>query len=190
MIETSKGNLLRADTEALVNTVNCVGFMGRGIALQFKQAFPDNFKAYQRACWAGSVVPGKMFVYETGMMVNPKLIINFPTKRDWRGKSRIKDIADGLVALVEEVKRRGITSIAVPPLGCGNGGLEWSLVEPLIEAAFEAVPDVRVALYAPIGTPDARPAAPGLPSIAGAFESGCQDASERVDELLWTDPHE
>ncbi|MCH8937244.1 MAG: macro domain-containing protein, partial [Gemmatimonadetes bacterium] len=156
MINDSTGNLLSSDTEALVNTVNCVGFMGKGIALQFKQAYPDNFKAYQRECRAQSVVPGKMFVYETGMMINPKWIINFPTKRHWRDKSRIGDIENGLVALVNEVRQRGITSIAMPPLGCGNGGLDWSVVGPLIETAFASLPDVRVELYAPRGAPDAR----------------------------------
>jgi len=156
MINDSTGNLLRSDADALVNTVNCVGFMGKGIALQFKQAYPENFRAYQRACRAESVVPGKMFVFETGMMVNPKWIINFPTKRHWRGKSRVEDIKSGLAALTREVEERGIRSIAIPPLGCGNGGLKWSLVRPLIEAAFEHLPDVRVDLYAPRGAPDAR----------------------------------
>ena len=156
MINDSTGNLLRSDADALVNTVNCVGFMGKGIALQFKQAYPENFRAYQRACRAESVVPGKMFVFETGMMVNPKWIINFPTKRHWRGKSRVEDIKSGLAALTREVEERGIRSIAIPPLGCGNGGLKWSLVRPLIEAAFEHLPNVRVDLYAPRGAPDAR----------------------------------
>ena len=121
--------MIEADVEALVNTVNCVGFMGKGIALQFKRAFPDNFTAYERACKADDVEPGKMCVYETRRLVNPKYIINFPTKRHWRGKSRIEDIESGLRALVSEVKRLGIQSIAVPPLGCGNGGLEWSTVK-------------------------------------------------------------
>ena len=119
MIEPGKGNLLRSDAEALVNTVNCVGYMGKGIALQFKQAFPENFTAYERAVKANEVKPGRMLIYETGSMVNPKYIINFPTKRHWRGKSRIDDIKSGLRALVDDVKKLGIQSIAVPPLGCG-----------------------------------------------------------------------
>jgi O-acetyl-ADP-ribose deacetylase (regulator of RNase III) len=156
MIEEAHGNLLKTDADALVNTVNCVGYMGKGIALQFKQAFPDNFKAYERACKAGEIQPGRMFIFETGLMMNPKYIINFPTKRHWRGKSRIGDIKAGLAELVGEVKRLGIRSIAVPPLGCGNGGLDWAVVRPLIAEALDVLPDVRVLLFAPRGAPDAK----------------------------------
>jgi O-acetyl-ADP-ribose deacetylase (regulator of RNase III) len=156
MIEYAKGNILQADTEALVNTVNCVGYMGKGIALQFKQAYPENFRAYEKACRAKAVQPGRMFVFETGRIMPPQYIINFPTKRHWRDKSRIEDIKSGLVALTEEVQCLGLHSIAVPPLGCGNGGLNWSEVRPLIESAFASLPDVRVLLYAPHGAPDAK----------------------------------
>ena len=156
MIEDARGNLLEADAEAIVNTVNTVGVMGKGIALQFKQAWPENFTAYAKACKAGEVVPGQMFVFELGGMVNPRFIINFPTKRHWRQKSRIEDVTDGLKALIEEVRNRGIHSVAVPPLGCGNGGLAWSEVRPLIEQAFAELPDVRVLLFGPHGAPDAR----------------------------------
>lgn len=156
MIEETKGNLLEADAEAIVNTVNTVGVMGKGIALQFKQAWPENFKAYAKACKAGEVVPGRMFVFELGGVVNPRYIINFPTKRHWRQKSRIEDVVSGLKALVVEVRSLGIRSIAVPPLGCGNGGLAWSEVRPLIESAFADLPDVRVLLFGPHGAPDAR----------------------------------
>ena len=100
MIEFRTGDILKADAEALVNTVNCVGIMGRGIALQFKNAFPDNFKAYAAACAREEVRPGRMFVVDTGYVGNPKYIINFPTKRHWRGKSRMEDIEAGLSALV------------------------------------------------------------------------------------------
>ena len=155
MIEPATGNLLAADAEALVNTVNCVGFMGKGIALQFKQAFPLNFKAYEKACRAHEVQPGRMFIYETGSMVNPRYIINFPTKRHWRGNSRIEDIESGLKALIEDVKRLGIRSIAIPPLGSGLGGLDWNVVRPMIEQAFIKLPDVGVLLYSPQGAPDA-----------------------------------
>src|SRR3984885_5872049 len=110
MINFTTGDVLAADVEALVNTVNCVGIMGRGIALQFKNAFPENFKAYEAACTRQEVQPGRMFVFETGTMTNPKYIINFPTKRHWRGKSRIEDIDSGLIALRNEVKDRGIRS--------------------------------------------------------------------------------
>jgi O-acetyl-ADP-ribose deacetylase (regulator of RNase III) len=156
MIHDATGNLLEADAEALVNTVNCVGFMGKGIALQFKQAWPDNFDAYAKACKAGEVRPGRMFIWETGRMISPKFIINFPTKRDWRGKSRIEDIKSGLRALIADVRRLGIRTIAVPPLGCGNGGLDWRDVRPLIDEAFADVPDVNVLIYSPHGAPDAK----------------------------------
>jgi len=156
MIELAHGNMLEADAEALVNTVNCVGLMGKGIALQFKQAYPDNFRAYEKACRSHQVRPGHMFVHETGQMMNPRYIVNFPTKRHWRGMSRLDDIRTGLKALVDEVDRLGVQSIAVPPLGCGNGGLNWWEVRPLIESAFVAVPHVRVLLFEPRGAPEAR----------------------------------
>lgn len=155
MIIAAHGNVLTADAEALVNSVNCEGFMGKGIALQFKKAFPENFKAYARACRRGEVRPGAMFVYETGAMVGPRYIINFPTKRKWRQKSRLEDIQYGLRALVAFVRERNITSIAVPPLGCGLGGLNWATVRPLILQAFEDLPDVKVLLYEPEGAPAA-----------------------------------
>ncbi len=123
MIQYMQGDILQAETEALVNTVNCVGVMGRGIALMFKNAFPDNFKAYAAACKRGEVQPGHMFVFETGRLIHPHYIINFPTKRHWRGKSRIEDIETGLTALVQEIKLRNIHSIAIPPLGSGLGGV-------------------------------------------------------------------
>lgn len=156
MIEEAKGNLLEADAEAIVNTVNTVGVMGKGIALQFKQAWPENFKAYAKACKEGKVEPGRMFVFELGGMVNPRFIINFPTKRHWRQKSRIEDVERGLKALVETIREHDIRSVAVPPLGCGNGGLAWSEVRPMIEQAFAELPDVRVLLFGPHGAPDAR----------------------------------
>jgi len=144
MIRDATGNLLQTDAEALVNTVNCDGFMGKGIALQFKQAWPENFDAYAKACRAKEVRPGHMLVWESGRMVNPRYIINFPTKRHWREKSRLEDIRNSLRALVEDVQRLDIRSIAVPPLGCGNGGLDWQDVRPLIEAAFPELPDTQV----------------------------------------------
>lgn len=155
MIEEMRGNLLESDAEALVNTVNCIGFMGKGIALQFRQAWPENFRFYEKACRAKEVRPGRMLVFETGQMLTPRYIINFPTKRHWRGNSKIEDISAGLSALVAEVKRLGIRSVAVPPLGCGNGGLDWQEVRPLIQKAFEAVPEVQVLLYPPLGAPSA-----------------------------------
>ena len=151
MIEYKKGDLLQEDAEALVNSVNCVGIMGRGVALEFKRAWPDNFKAYQEACRRGEVEPGRMFIFETGRLTNPLYIINFPTKRHWRQKSRLEDIEAGLRALVEDVRRLNIGSIALPPLGCGLGGLRWSDVRRLIEQVLGALSDVRVIVYEPAG---------------------------------------
>lgn len=153
MIVFTTGDILRADAEALVNTVNCVGIMGRGIALQFKNAFPANFKAYEAACAREEVQPGKMFVFETRELTGPKFIVNFPTKRHWRGKSRMEDIDAGLKALVEEVRNRGIRSIAIPPLGSGLGGLNWAEVRPRIEAALRGVNDLRVIVFEPNSAP-------------------------------------
>lgn len=154
MTKITRGNVLEADAEALVNTVNCIGHMGKGIALQFKKAFPDNFKAYEEACKEGKVRPGWMFVFETGSIINPKYIINFPTKRHWRGKARFQDIESGLKALIKEIKERNIRSVAIPPLGSGLGGLDWDVVRPRIEQAFFALPNVQVLLFEPVGAPD------------------------------------
>ena len=153
MIEFTSGDILKDDVDAIVNTVNCVGIMGRGIALQFKNAWPENFKAYEAACKREEVQPGRMFVYEVGQLTTPRYIINFPTKRHWRGKSRIEDIESGLKALVSEIRQRGIRSIAIPPLGSGLGGLDWNDVRPRIEAAMRDLPDVRVRIFEPKGAP-------------------------------------
>ncbi len=149
MITHATGNLLRADAEALVNTVNTVGVMGKGIALQFKKAFPEMFEAYRRAAKAGEIRLGHVHVWPTGQMTGPRYIINFPTKGHWKARSKLDDIVTGLDDLVEVVRRLEIGSIAVPPLGCGNGGLEWRDVEPRILEAFARVPDVDVQLFAP-----------------------------------------
>src|SRR5665811_1493750 len=132
-VKEAKGNLLKADAEALVNTVNTVGVMGKGIALQFKKAYPDNFRAYEAACRNGEVRLGEVFVYSTGKLTeNPRFILNFPTKEHWRSEARLVDIESGLQDLVEKVVQFRIGSIAIPPLGCGLGGLRWAEVEPLI----------------------------------------------------------
>ena len=158
MIEHKYGDIFREDVEALVNSVNCVGVMGRGIALQFKNMFPENFRAYAKACKRNEVKPGRMFVYESGTMTNPRYIINFPTKRHWRGKSRMEDIEAGLDALVREIRERNIRSIAIPPLGSSLGGLNWRDVRPRIESALEALDNLKVMLFEPGGGPtDSRP---------------------------------
>ena len=155
MIELTRGNLLEADAEALVNTVNTEGVMGKGIALQFKRAFPNTFVVYECEAKAGRVVTGKVLVDEVGELHGPRWIIHFPTKRHWRQPSRLQYIDEGLVSLVAEVRRLAIRSIAVPPLGCGNGGLAWDDVRPRIEQAFAALPEVRVLLFEPVGAPPA-----------------------------------
>ena len=149
-IHITHGDLLRQDdVDAIVNTVNCVGVMGKGIALQFKHKFSDNFKAYQAACKTGEVCIGRMFVHDNGALARPHYIINFPTKDHWRGNSRIEFIQSGLVDLVAQLERLQIKSIAVPPLGCGNGGLEWDEVRPLIEHALGTLPGLEVRLFEP-----------------------------------------
>lgn len=154
-MERGTGDILKADVQALVNTVNCVAVMGRGVALQFKNRFPANFKAYKAACDKGEVQPGRMMVYDLGPLNSPRWIINFPTKRHWKGKSRIEDIEAGLAALRAEIASRGIASIALPPLGCGLGGLDWSEVRPMIEAALGSMPGLRVVVFEPAGAPAA-----------------------------------
>ncbi|HJQ85417.1 MAG TPA: macro domain-containing protein [Candidatus Binatia bacterium] len=154
MVELKRGNLLGTQADALVNTVNTEGVMGKGIALQFKKAFPANYDAYRRECESGHIQIGKVFVYELGALL-PRYIFNFPTKKSWRHPSKVEYIRAGLSDLVKEVRRLHIRSIAIPPLGCGNGGLEWSKVRPLIEQAFADLRDVRVILFEPAGAPKA-----------------------------------
>ena len=155
MVSEEHGNLLEATADALVNTVNTVGVMGKGIALQFKQAYPANFRAYEAACRRGEVRLGRMFTYETGLLEAPRFIINFPTKGHWRARSKLSDIRAGLADLREVISDRDIRSIAIPPLGCGNGGLDWHDVQPLIIEALGDLPDVLVIVYPPEGAPTA-----------------------------------
>ncbi len=153
MLEEARGNLLKSEVDALVNTVNTAGVMGKGIALQFKRAFPDNFRSYEAACRRGEVQIGSIFVHETGLMTGPRYILNFPTKVHWRAKSKLGDIELGLADLRRKIIDLGIRSVAVPPLGCGNGGLNWSDVRSLIEQCLSNLPDVNVYVYPPDGTP-------------------------------------
>jgi O-acetyl-ADP-ribose deacetylase (regulator of RNase III) len=155
VIKHVSGNLLQADAEAFVNTVNTVGVMGKGIALQIRQAFPRVFEEYQRAAKRDELRPGRMHVVRTEAVTNPRFIINFPTKQHWRGKARLEFIRDGLVDLVKVLRELKIKSVAVPPLGCGSGGLRWSQVKPIIESALSDLEDVDVYLYAPVGAPAA-----------------------------------
>ena len=159
MIEYKIGDIFAENAEALVNSVNCVGVMGRGIALQFRNRYPDNYKAYVKACERDEVQPGRMFVFETGRLTNPRYIINFPTKRHWRGKSRIEDINSGLESLSQEIRERNIRSIAIPPLGSDLGGLNWEDVAPRIEAMLKTLDrDVLAVIFTPGSAPaDGRP---------------------------------
>jgi O-acetyl-ADP-ribose deacetylase (regulator of RNase III) len=144
-----KGNLLDAPTQALVNTVNTVGVMGKGIALQFKQAFPYNHKKYLEACKAKTLVPGKLLLVQEQSLAGEKIIVNFPTKTDWRLKSEYDYIESGLRALVLAIKEHNIKSIAIPPLGCGNGGLDWDKVKSLIEEYLGEITTSDVIIYEP-----------------------------------------
>lgn len=132
-----------------MNTVNTVGVMGKGIALLFKQRFPENFRAYSEACSKGEVRVGRMFVTPGPELEGPRWIINFPTKKHWRQPTRIEWVRDGLATLVDFIREKGVRSIAIPALGCGNGGLRWSDVRPLIEEAFSDLPEVDVVVFEP-----------------------------------------
>ncbi|MFZ5482987.1 MAG: type II toxin-antitoxin system antitoxin DNA ADP-ribosyl glycohydrolase DarG [Pseudomonadota bacterium] len=149
MIRYTQGNLLDADVEAVVNTVNTVGVMGKGIALMFKEAFPDNFKRYEAACKAEEITVGKVFVTERHELMGPKWIVNFPTKQHWRHPTKLGWVVDGLKDLHSFILDNGIQSIALPPLGCGNGGLDWNVVRPEIEAALSDLADVQIVVFEP-----------------------------------------
>lgn len=158
MITNKKGDLFNDDAQAIVNTVNCVGVMGRGIALQFKKRYPNNYKAYKKACEQQQVVLGKMFVYQRESLLAPQFIINFPTKAHWRNQSHLHDIEAGLEDLVRVIKQHNIHSIAIPPLGSGLGGLPWQDVKKSIEVAMASLPNVDVRLYEPLPQKAHKPA--------------------------------
>lgn len=149
MIQFLHSNLFEQDVEALVNTVNTVGIMGKGIAFQFSKKYPLNLKLYQNACKSGEIEIGKPLITETGEINGPKYIINFPTKKDWRGNSKLEYIEEGLEKLVEQISEFHIGSIAIPPLGCGNGGLDWKDVKPLMEKMLAPLTDVEIRIIEP-----------------------------------------
>lgn len=149
LIHFKTGDLLAEETEALVNTVNCVGVMGKGIALDFKKTYPSNFHEYAAACKRGDVKPGHMHIFETNNLANPRYIVNFPTKRHWRDTSLIRDIDAGLSDLARVIRDRRFESIALPALGCGLGGLNWADVRPLIVNALEDFEDVDIVVFEP-----------------------------------------
>ena len=149
MIKYTKGNIIHANTEAIVNTVNTVGVMGKGIALAFKKAFPQNYKIYRKACENKEFGIGNILVTETGRL-SPKLIINFPTKKHWRNKSSIEFVEKGMKELIKTINTQKIKSIAIPPLGCGNGGLQWNVVKSIILEELKAIEgNVEVTIFEP-----------------------------------------
>lgn len=152
MICFVQGDLLQAPAEALVNTVNTVGVMGKGVALQFKRAFPDNYEAYVKACERGEVQIGRIFVYDRGLLARPRYIFNFPTKKHWRHPSRMAYVEEGLKDLVRVIQELGVRSVALPPLGAGNGGLPWPEVRRRIQEALEPLEDVEILVYEPQAT--------------------------------------
>lgn len=168
MLRYADGNLLEAPAEALVNTVNEVGVMGKGIALMFREAFPEAAKEYEQAAKDGLVHVGRMLVTPNRGLVGPRWIINFPTKKHWRNPSKLEWVREGLRDLVRVVRDKEITSIALPPLGCGNGGLDWELVKREIEAAAAELPDVDVIVFAPTGEYQNAPKRAGLEELTPA----------------------
>lgn len=148
MITYLKGNLLEANTEALVNTVNTVGVMGKGIALQFKERFPHNNQVYIKACKEGSLTIGTLLIVKESILDGEKIIINFPTKKDWKHRSSYSYVESGLQALKAELEKNEIKSIAIPPLGCGNGGLDWAKVKPIMETYLKDL-KLDIQIYEP-----------------------------------------
>ena len=181
MITIKTGDILREQTDALINTVNCVGVMGRGIALQFKKHFPNNFKDYKLACDRNEVRPGKIFIHETGELY-PRYIFNFPTKRHWRGESKIEDIEAGMISLTNEIRHLKISSIAIPPLGSGLGGLEWNDVLPIIKKHLSTVTDVDVTIFEPSSISDQK--APPQNIKAPQLTSGRAALISLIDRYL------
>lgn len=168
MIRYTQGNLLEAEAEAVVNTVNEVGVMGKGIALQFKEAFPASAKAYMEAAKRGEVRVGRVFVTRGEELLGPRWILHFPTKRHWRHGSKLEWVTEGLVDLVRVLREKGIRSVALPPLGCGNGGLDWKRVRAEIERAFAQVDDVEVLVYGPSAVYRAAPKRMGVEALTPA----------------------
>ena len=156
-IKFIRGDMFTSTTEALVNTVNCVGVMGKGVALEFKRRWPENYKAYKKACDSKALRPGSSLIFDRGALFisdSPRYIINFPTKDHWRSKSKLEYISTGLDSLVADVQRLGIASVAMPPLGCGNGGLDWGVVKPLIQEKMSVLSDVEILVFAPVNEHD------------------------------------
>ncbi len=152
MIDFVRGDLFEADVEAIVNAVNCVGVMGKGIALEFKKRFPDNFKAYKTACDARELQLGRVLIHDQGPTTKPRYIVNFPTKNHWRDASRLEDVRSGLDSLAAEIQRWQIASIAIPALGCGLGGLAWPEVCRELETRLSACRSCKIMIFEPYQT--------------------------------------
>lgn len=168
MLHFTRGNLLEAQVDAIVNTVNTEGVMGKGIALQIKEAYPEVDGAYRAACERGEVQIGRMHVAPTQALQGPRLVINFPTKKHWRNPSKLEYVVEGLKDLRSVLQGLGIRSVALPPLGCGSGGLEWSQVKGAIVAALEDLEDIDLYVFEPSGTPAAAPKRAGVEELTPA----------------------
>ena len=158
----TSGDMFSVPADAIVNTVNCVGVMGKGVALEFKHRWPQNFKAYKKLCDAKELAPGKMFIYDAGDMFakqTHRYLINFPTKLHWRAKSKLSYIEEGLDDFVTQVRHFKIKSVVMPPLGCGNGGLPWPEVRALLEQKLSDIDGVEFVVFVPndyVHTPEFR----------------------------------
>jgi O-acetyl-ADP-ribose deacetylase (regulator of RNase III) len=196
MIRYEKGNLLDANAEALVNTVNEVGVMGKGIALLFREAFPENAREYQEAAKAGKVRVGRVLVTRNVSLLGPRWIIHFPTKKNWRQPSKLEWIRTGLADLSRAIRSEGIRSIALPPVGCGNGGLDWNAVRQEIERALADLTDVEITVYGPTpqyynapkrgGVEDLTPARALVAELVRRYEVlGFECSVLEVQKLAW-----
>ena len=186
-IEYKNGDMFNEPTEAIVNTVNCVGVMGKGVALEFKRRWPDNFKAYKRLCDDKQLSTGQMFVFDNNDFLDGgkhRYLINFPTKQHWRSRSKIEYVRDGLVDFVKQVRELGIRSVALPPLGCGNGGLDWAEVRPLIEAALAELPDVHFVIFAPAAEPSEQTEQSQVPSDLTAGRASMMVAFAELEKFF------
>ncbi|MDM7461274.1 MAG: macro domain-containing protein [bacterium] len=182
VIRLKQGDLFQSDAEAWVNTVNTQGVMGKGLAYEFKKRFPQNHRFYEEACKNGQMRIGKVLVFPTEQLT-PQYIFNFPTKQHWRSKSKLEYIRDGLQDLAQAVRQYGVRSIAIPPLGCGQGGLRWDEVRALIEETFAQMPDVEVQLYEP-SAPTVEPIYAGLLRLVDAYSEISPALTEQELKLL------
>jgi len=173
-IQYSDNDLFACGAQALVNPVNCVGTMGKGLALAFKQNFPRNYQAYVQACRAGQIQPGRIMVFDRGTPSSPRYIINLPTKRHWRESSRLEDVEEGLRDMLRVLDRYAIESVGIPALGCGWGGLDWQIVRERMQDILAHQPSVSFTLFPPKSATNIPRAAPrvAVPAPAPRFSPG------------------